>query len=298
MKPKLIVIGGPTASGKSDLAVETAIRLKTEIISADSRQFYREMNAGTAKPDEEQLAAVKHHFINSLSIHESYSAGQYETDCLRQLEELFKKYKVVVMAGGSGLFIQAVINGFSIQLPQADPALRKQLNETPLPDLQMEIKKLDPEFAAKADLQNPRRLIRAIEVIRQTGKPYSALKTAESINRNFEYILICLDRERRELYQRIEARVDKMLKDGLQKEAESLFQWRHLPALKTVGYNEWFKHIEGKISEKETIRLIKQNTRRYAKRQLTWFRHQHQTFWLKPENSKALDEKLEAFLTD
>lgn len=298
MKPKLIVIGGPTASGKSDLAVKTALQFKTEIISADSRQFYREMNAGTAKPDAQQLAAVKHHFINSLSIHDLYSAGHYETDCLKKLDELFKKYRVVVMAGGSGLFIQAVINGFSNQLPEADAVLRNQLNALSLTDLQDEIKKLDPDFAESADMQNPRRLIRAIEVIRQTGKPFSSLKAEKSAERNFDHLLICIDRERSDLYQQIDARVEKMLKEGLQKEAESLFPFRHLPALKTVGYSEWFMHLEGKIQEEEAIRLIKQNTRRYAKRQLTWFRNQHQTFWLNPENTDALQEKLETFLND
>ncbi len=296
MKPKLIVIGGPTASGKSDLAVETALKFKTEIISADSRQFYREMNAGTAKPDSQLLSAVKHHFINSLSIHEYYSAGQYESDCLKKLDELFLKYPVVVMAGGSGLFIQAVLDGFSSQLPKADYTLRRQLNELPLADLQIEIKKLDPEFAARVDLQNPRRLIRAIEVIRHTGKPYSSLKREKSPERGFEHLLICLDLDRNDLYRRIDKRVDKMIVAGLEKEAESLFKFSHLPALKTVGYSEWFMYFEGKISREEAIRLIKQNTRRYAKRQLTWFRNQHQTFWLNPENTDALKAKLESFV--
>lgn len=297
MKPKLIVIGGPTASGKSDLAVETALKFKTEIISADSRQFYREMNAGTAKPDAQQLSAVKHHFIDSLSIHDYYSAGQFETDCLKKLDELFLKYPVVVMAGGSGLFIQAVIKGFSSELPKTDPSLREQLNEMSLSELQSEIKKLDPEFATKVDLQNPRRLIRAIEVIRQTSKPYSSLKKEKSPERGFEHLLICLDLNRNDLYRRIDKRVDKMIDAGLEKEAESLNKFSHLPALKTVGYSEWFMHFEGKVSREEAIRLIKQNTRRYAKRQLTWFRNQHQTFWLNPENKEAIESKLESFVT-
>lgn len=298
MKPKLIVIGGPTASGKSDLAVRTALYFKTEIISADSRQFYREMNAGTAKPDAGRLAAVKHHFIDSLSIHDSYSAGHYQTDCLKKLDELFAKYPVVVMAGGSGLFIQAVINGFSNELPDADPELRKQLNQLTLQELQHEIKSLDPAYSSMVDLQNPRRLIRAIEIIRQTGKLYSAIIAEEKSSRCFDHLLICIDIDRNALYQRIDARVDKMLQDGLEKEAESLFEFRHLPSLKTVGYSEWFMHFEGKISKDETIQLIKQNTRRYAKRQLTWFRNRHQTFWIKPENSDTLNAKLEAFIKE
>lgn len=298
VKPKLIVIGGPTASGKSDLAVQLAHQFKTEIISADSRQFYREMNAGTAKPDAAHLSTVKHHFIDSLSIHDYYSAGQFETDCLNKLDELFLKFPVVVMAGGSGLFIHAVIHGFSSRLPKADPVLRTQLNEMSLTDLQSEIKKLDPELAAKVDLQNPRRLIRAIEVIRQTGKPYSILKTQVSSKRNFDHLLICLELDRSKLYQRIESRVDKMIEAGLQNEAEALFNYRHLPALKTVGYSEWFMHLEGKISKEEAVRLIKQNSRRYAKRQLTWFRNQHQTFWITPENTEVLQRRLEVFLNN
>ncbi len=295
MKPRLIIIGGPTASGKSDLAVKAALRFNTEIISADSRQFYREMNAGTAKPDAKQLATVKHHFINSLSVHDPYSAGQFESDCLQKLDELFKIYNTIVMAGGSGLFIQAVIRGFSSQLPDADPELRRQLNAMPLSALQNEIKNLDPFFAARVDMQNPRRLIRAIEVIRQTGRTFSSLKESKPAKRNFEPVLICIDRERQELYRRIEMRVDKMLENGLEKEAESLFLLRHLPALKTVGYSEWFMYFEGKISKDQAIALIKRNTRRYAKRQLTWFRNQHQTIWLKPEQAEAFLKNPETF---
>lgn len=254
------------------------------------------MNAGTAKPDATQLAAVKHHFINSLSIHDPYSAGQFEADCLQKLDELFKKYKVVVMAGGSGLFIQAVIQGFSSRLPKADADLRKQLNELALPDLQEEIKRSDPLFAATSDLQNTRRLIRAIEVIRQTGKPFSSLKAEKPKPRNFDHILVCPDWERSRLYQRIDARVDQMMQNGLQEEALSLLPWQHLPALKTVGYSEWFLHFKGVLTPEETIRLIKQNSRRYAKRQLTWFRNQHQTVWVSPENTEALSVILHRFV--
>lgn len=295
MKPKLIVIGGPTASGKSALAVKAALEFKTEIISADSRQFYREMNVGTAKPERRQLELVKHHFIDSLSVHDTYSAGQYETDCLNKLETLFRSYPVVIMAGGSGLFIDAVLNGFSRQLPESDPEIRERLNKLSLAELQEKVKKLDPLFAASADLNNPRRLIRALEAMMITGKTFSELKKEAPVKRNFDSLLICLDLNRSELYRNIEQRVDKMISDGLEEEAFSLFPLRHLKALKTVGYSEWFLHFEGKISKEETIRLIKRNSRRYAKRQLTWFRNQHQAFWIHPQNTNMLFQKLRLF---
>jgi tRNA dimethylallyltransferase len=295
VKPKLIVIGGPTASGKSALAVKAALEFKTEIISADSRQFYREMNVGTAKPERWQLELVKHHFIDSLSVHDTYSAGQYETDCLNKLETLFRSYPVVIMAGGSGLFIDAVLNGFSRQLPESDPEIRERLNKLSLAELQEKVKKLDPLFAASADLNNPRRLIRALEAMMITGKTFSEIKKEAPVKRNFDSLLICLDLNRSELYRNIEQRVDKMISDGLEEEAFSLFPLRHLKALKTVGYSEWFLHFEGKISKEETIRLIKRNSRRYAKRQLTWFRNQHQAFWIHPQNTSMLFQKLRLF---
>jgi tRNA dimethylallyltransferase len=280
--PWLIVIAGPTASGKSELAVELAHYFNTDIISADSRQFYREMSIGTGKPHSHQLQEVKHHFINSLSIFESYSAGQYEHDCLVLLNNLFSTRPVVIMAGGSGLFIQAVLEGFS-PLPEANTQIRQQLSTLALSELQNRLKELDPIYARQVDMHNPRRLIRAIEVCMLTGQPFSRLRNSKPEKRTFNYQILGLEYDREELYKRIDQRIDMMLAQGWEEEARHLFDFRSLPALKTVGYTEWFLHFENKISRDEAIRLIRQHTKGYAKRQLTWFRHQTPIQWFRPE---------------
>ncbi len=285
--PWLFVIAGPTSSGKSELALELAHYFNTDIISADSRQFYREMSIGTGKPHSHQLQEVKHHFINSLSIVDSYSAGQYEHDCLVLLENLFSSRPVVIMAGGSGLFIQAVLKGFS-PLPEADRQIRQQLSALTLAELQKQLQELDPHYARQVDRNNPRRLIRAIEVCMLTGKPFSQLRNSKPEKRTFNYQIIGLEYDRWDLYKRIDDRIDQMIAQGWEEEARSLFDFRHLPALKTVGYTEWFLHFENKISRNEAIRLIRQHTKSYAKRQLTWFRHQTNIQWFRPDKRNEI----------
>lgn len=282
----LIVVTGPTAVGKTDLCIRLAEKLETEIISADSRQFFRELSIGTAKPSKEELARVKHHFIDSHSIAETYSAGDFERDTLALLPSLFEKNNRVVMTGGSGLYIKAVCEGLD-DLPQPTEGLRAQLTERlqaeGLQVLQQEIAKIDPLFSATAEIHNPQRVIRALEVWHTTGHPISSFQHREKRTRPFHQILISLDRDREELYQRINDRIDRMLAEGLVEEAKSVLEYRHRHALQTVGYKEVYGYLDGQYDEAEMIRLLKQNTRRYAKRQLTWFRHQGNFTWFHAE---------------
>lgn len=272
---RLIVIGGPTASGKTAFAIKTARFFGTEIISADSRQFYREMSIGTAKPEAAELAAVKHHFINSLSIQDSYSVGAFERDCLALLERLFRQYDTVVMAGGSGLFIRAVCEGLD-RFPDISAAVRGHVavgeQTGGLAWLQNELARLDPAYFQMVDRNNPARLRRALEVCLEAGAPYSHFRSGRQNERFFESLYWLLDWPRETLYQRIDQRVDAMVAAGLEAEVRSLLPYRHLPALRTVGYEEWFEHFDGLLGRAETIEKIKQHTRNYAKRQMTWFR--------------------------
>lgn len=273
--PLLVVIAGPTAAGKTALAVSLARHFNTEIISADSRQFYREMHIGTAAPSQEELRMVKHHFIHHLSIHDPYDVSRFEADALEVLGKLFQTHPIVFMVGGSGLYINAVCNGIDV-LPDPDPEIRLQLKETlatgGLAALQDELTRLDPEYALQVDLQNPARLMRAIEVCRATGMPYSALRTSKPALRSFRILKVGIDLPREVLYQRINNRVDAMMAAGLFEEALSLYPYRHLNALNTVGYKELFDHFAGLTSLEHAVDKIKIHTRRYAKRQLTWFR--------------------------
>lgn len=292
----LIVIAGPTAVGKTAVAIKLAQQLHTEIVSADSRQFYREMSIGTAKPTEEELAAIKHHFINSHSITESFSVGDFEKQCLQLLDELFKTHDKVIMAGGSGLFIQAVTKGFD-DLPVADTAIREQLNielaEKGIQFFQERLKNVDPDYYTQVDLNNPQRLIRALEVFETTGKPFSSYRKAITNKRPFGVIEIGLDLPREVLYNRINQRVDIMISEGLVEEVRSLLPYRHLNALNTVGYSELFGYFDGKTDLDTAIALIKQNTRRFAKRQLTWFRKNKEIKWLMTDRSDLLDAILQ-----
>ena len=278
----LIVIAGPTAVGKTAIAIKLAQQLQTVIISADSRQFYREMTIGTAKPGAEELAAVKHYFVDSHSITENFTVGDFEKQSLQLLDELFKTHDTVVMAGGSGLFIQAVTKGFD-DLPVADTATREQLNhefaEKGIQPLQEKLKKADPAYYKQVDLNNPQRLIRALEVFEATGKPFSSYRKAEPQKRPFNCIKIGLDLPREVLYKRINQRVDMMIRQGMVQEARSLLPYRHLNPLNTVGYSELFDYFDSKIDMDSAISLIKQNTRRFAKRQLTWFRKDKEMQW-------------------
>ncbi|WP_373513168.1 tRNA (adenosine(37)-N6)-dimethylallyltransferase MiaA [Persicitalea sp.] len=283
----LIVIAGPTAVGKTELCLKLAKELDTEIISADSRQFFRELSIGTAKPTEAELRQVPHHFINSHSIAETYSAGDFERDALALLNNLFQKKDCVIMTGGSGLYIKAVCEGLD-DLPRPEPGLReelmRQLREDGLEYLQSEVLHLDPVFSATAEFQNPQRVVRALEVFYSSGRPISSFQKEKPGKRSFNIILIALERERGELYERIERRVDQMLTDGLVEEAKSVIAYRNHHALKTVGYKEVFGFLDGDYDEAEMVRLLKQNTRRYAKRQLTWFRHQGNYAWFQAED--------------
>jgi len=288
----LIVIAGPTAVGKTDLSIEVAKHYKTEIISADSRQFYREMNIGTSKPSDAQLEEVPHHFINNISIHtRNYSAGKYENEVLEFLDDYYKRNSIAVMVGGSGLFINAVCSGFDDFQKTDDNQLwiaRRFLNEKDLTWLQQEVERLDPEYYAEVDKKNPVRLKRALEIIYTTGKKYSEQRIGKKAERNFQSIKIGLNLEREKLYERINSRVDEMIKQGLLEEVKHLYLHKKLNALNTVGYTELFDFIEDKMTLEGAIELIKQNTRNYAKRQLTWFRKDQNIKWFEPQQREEI----------
>lgn len=276
----LLVICGPTAIGKTALAIEVARRLQTEIISADSRQFYREMSIGTAKPSAAELAEVPHHFINNLSIHDHYTAGMYEKDVLPLLDRLFETHPIVVMVGGSGLFIKAVCEGFDdFQNDVITDDVKERVRALTLEQMQQEVARLDPAHYAVVDKQNPRRLQRALEVIYGTGRKYSEQRSGEKAERPFSIVKVGLELERPLLNDRINYRVDQMIADGLWAEAESLYPYKHLQPLQTVGYQEIYDAIDGKTTREQAIELIKQNTRQYAKRQMTWFKKDGEVRW-------------------
>jgi len=287
----LIVIAGPTAVGKTAIAIQVAKHYNTVVLSADSRQFYREMSIGTAKPDADELAAVKHHFIDSHSIKENFSVGDFEKQALALLDELFKEYDAVVMAGGSGLYIKAVCEGFD-NLPVADPGIRHKLNqdftELGIRHLQERLKEVDPGYYEQVDIQNPQRLIRALEVFETTGKPISYYRKSTVNKRPFNVVKIGLNLPRDILYQQINYRVDKMIELGLIDEVKSLIPHRSLNALNTVGYSELFDHFDGNIDLESALELIKQNTRHFAKRQLTWFRKDKDIHWLEADNEDVV----------
>lgn len=281
----LLLVVGPTAVGKSDLCLKLAKIFQTEILSCDSRQFYREMSLGTAKPSLEELQAVPHHFINNLSITDSYDVQQYEKEALALLEQLFKQHRVVVMTGGTGLFADAIQFGLDA-IPAVGPELRQEIileyQEKGLGWLQGEVARLDPVYFAVVDPANPQRLMRALEVCRGTGLPFSSFRVKKKVMRSFQVIKIGLDLPREVLYRRINQRMEQMVASGLFEEAASLFAQRELNALQTLGYTEIFGFLEGKYDREETLRLLKRNSRRYAKRQLTWFRKDASLAWFEP----------------
>ena len=287
----LIVILGPTAIGKTGLAIDLAKNIGSEIISADSRQFYKELKIGVASPDKEQLARIKHHYIGQLSVTDDYNVSMYEKEVLDLLEKLFKQNKYVIMSGGSGLYIDAVCKGID-ELPDPDPDLRDALNESyklnGIEILQDQLAVLDPEYFEKVDKNNPKRLMRALEVCITTGWKYSELRKNAPKQRNFQIIKIGLNCEREILFKRIESRVNEMIENGLVEEAGSLIQYRNLNALNTVGYKEIFKYLDGSISLDQAITDIKTNTRRYAKRQLVWFKKDPEIRWFHPEGLKEI----------
>ena len=284
---QLIVIAGPTAVGKTDLSIEVARNLETAIVSADSRQFYRELDIGVAKPSETQLSSVPHYFINSNSINTHYSAGDFERDALPLITKLFQTHRHVVLTGGSGLYIKAICEGLD-DLPQPVSGLREtletRLQTAGIAQLRAELTAIDPDFLQFADPQNTRRILRALEVFHTTGQPYSSFLKRDVANRPFQIIPIALQRPRQELYQRINQRCDQMLADGLIEETQNLAAFRYQNALQTVGYKEIFGFIDGQTDYDEMVRLFKQNTRRYAKRQMTWFRNQGNFKWFSADD--------------
>lgn len=286
MTKTLIAIVGPTAVGKTAVSILLAEKLHTEIVSADSRQFYREMEIGTAKPSAEELKKVTHHFINTLYIDDDYSVGNYEIDALQCLEELFKTHDKVLLTGGSGLFVKAVCEGLD-KLPSGDKGIREHYEnlykEKGLEPLQIELLDKDRNYFDAVDKQNPRRLIRALEVINLTGKPYSEFRKRKPAERNFEVVKIGLNVDKELLRKRIDQRVDEMLGTGWLEECKRLYPYRHLNSLKTVGYTELFDFIEGKTDWETTVTNIKTNTWHYAKRQLTWFKKDKEIQWFTGE---------------
>ncbi|MBR1513472.1 MAG: tRNA (adenosine(37)-N6)-dimethylallyltransferase MiaA [Bacteroidales bacterium] len=283
----LIVIAGPTASGKTAFSIELAKALNTVILSADSRQFYKEMSIGTAAPTEEELAQAKHYFVHHISIEDKYDVADYERDAIQLLDELFKTHETVIMTGGSGLFNDAVCNGIDA-MPDTTPEIREKVqklfDEGGLNALQDEVRKLDPEYFAIVDQQNPRRLQRALEVCYQTGQTFSSFRIGNAVKRDFDIKKYALLWDRQELIERIDKRVDLMMEQGLLEEAKALYPKRHLNALNTVGYKELFAYFDGQCSLEEAMEQIKTHTRQYAKRQMTWLRKDASYQWIMQED--------------
>jgi len=285
-KKHLICIVGPTAVGKTAVGITLASAFETEIVSADSRQFYKELEIGTAKPSLNELSEAPHHFINSLSIHDAYDVGKYEQEAMAKLEVLFQNNDAVILVGGSGLFVNAVCVGLD-DLPDVKPNVRAELNAElkmgGLDRLNEELKSADPEYYEIVDLKNPQRVIRALEVIRSTGKKFSEFRKRQPANRPFNVITIGLELDREVLYNRIDQRMDGMIVEGLFEEAKRLYEHKDLNPLQTVGYSEIFAYLDGRYDKEESIRLLKRNSRRYAKRQLTWFKRNPETVWFDPQ---------------
>lgn len=290
-RPKLIVLLGPTAVGKTALAIRVALHFRTAIVSADSRQVFRELEIGTAKPSKEELALVTHHFINSRSIHDGYDAGTYGLEARQVLDELFLAHSTAVLCGGSGLYIKALLEGFD-DMPEIPSEVREAViqdyQQKGMDWLQQEVRNADPDYFEVVDQNNPQRLMRSLEVIRQTGQPFSRFHRKEKRNLPFDVVKIGLTLDRELLYKRIDDRMDAMVASGLFEEAERLFPLRHLPALQTVGYQEIFGFLEGEYDRDEAVRLLKRNSRNYAKRQLTWFRRDAEIRWFNADEGDAV----------
>lgn len=300
MSKYLISIVGATAIGKTALSIQLAKHFQTEIISCDSRQFFKEMTIGTAVPSEDELNAAKHHFIQHISIFDNYNVGQFEKDAIVKLGELFQQYTVVVMVGGSGLYVDAVIKGLD-EFPKVDPQIREDLNEQlatkGIVSLQEKLKVLDPVYYEKVALENPHRLIRALEICIGSGKPYSSFLKDKAANRNFKTIKIGLSADRPIMYDRINRRVDIMMNEGLLEEAKALHPHKMLNALQTVGYRELFNYFDGDWTLDFAVSEIKKNTRRFAKRQGTWFQKDEKTLWFDYEENVAnIIEEIENIL--
>lgn len=295
----LIVLLGPTGVGKTDISIDLAKHFNCEIISADSRQFFREMKIGTAVPSDEQLKEIKHHFIRFLSVEDYYSSSLFERDVLALLPALFQKNRFAILSGGSGMYIDSVCNGID-DIPDVDQLVRGKFilkyKEEGIEGLRIALKLLDPDHYAKVDLKNPKRIIRALEICESTGRPYSSFLKKQKRERDFEILKIGIDRPRNDLYERINLRVNVMIGQGLEEEARSLFKLRHLNALNSVGYREFFDFFEGKISRETAIGLIKRNTRRFAKRQMTWWSKDKEIRWFEANRKYEIMNFISAYI--
>jgi tRNA dimethylallyltransferase len=293
----LVYVAGPTASGKTVVSIALAKWLDTEIISCDSRQFFKELKIGAAPPSAQELAQAKHHFIHHLSVNQPYNAGMFSRDAERVLEAIFLKRDEAILTGGSGLYADALLYGFD-DLPEADKKqranLQHELKQKGLQFLQKRLQNLDPDYYVQADINNPHRVIRALEVIQSSGQKMSELLQKKQKPVAFKTTILVMDWPREELYARINQRVDNMIARGLEEEARTLLPFAHLQTLNTVGYKEWFAHFRGEMTKEETISQIKQNTRRFAKRQLTWLRRYRDAVWLNPDNLEEIKETIKA----
>ena len=295
MKKKLITISGQTASGKTNLSIRLAQNLKCSIISCDSRQFYKEMSIGTAVPSKLELSKANHYFIHHKSVKDNYTVGDFQNDALKLIENLFKKDDYIILTGGSGMYMDAIVNGIDT-FPKIKLGVRELLNEKynskGVLFLKNKLKELDPEYHDIVDVNNHRRLIRALEVCISTGKPYSSFLNKKNKKYDFESINFCIKVDRELLYKKINYRVDKMISDGLIKEAKTLLKFKDLNSLNTVGYKELFEYFKGNLTKSQAIEKIKQNTRRYAKRQMTWLKNKN-LIWI--ENNIEID-KIKRFI--
>lgn len=293
---QLIVIVGPTAVGKTSLAIQLAQQLKTEIISADSRQIYKELKIGTAKPTPEELTAIKHHFIDIKSIEEDYDAGQFGRDALALIHELFKKFDRLILCGGSGLYVRAITDGFD-EMPEVTKGVREKIineyQEKGLTWLQQQVEAFDPDYFSIVDQKNPQRLMRALELNYSTGQTLDKLRKKNKLTHSFSMVRIGLELDREELYQRIDTRMDAMIEAGLFEEAKHFYPQRELNALQTVGYHEIFGFLDGLYDKEEAIRLLKRNSRRYAKRQMTWFKRDKEIKWFKSDEVSDIIEVIQ-----
>jgi tRNA dimethylallyltransferase len=291
-KKTVIIIAGPTAVGKTSVAIEVAKHFSTEIISADSRQCFKELKIGVARPSDEELSAVPHHFIASHSIYQKITAATFEEYGLNKATELFQKHDVIIMGGGTGLYLKAFCEGMD-QIPEVPGAIHSEIiiayKENGIEWLQEEIKENDPQFWKKGEIKNPQRMMRALEVVKATGQSIFSFRKGEKKQRDFNIIKIALELPKEELHRNINHRVDKMIEDGLLKEVESLLSYQHLNALQTVGYKELFQYFNKEVSLTEAIEAIKQNTRQYAKRQLTWFKKDKDYDWFAPDVKKLIE---------
>jgi len=287
----LIVILGPTGVGKTNISLRLAEQLKCPIVSSDSRQFYRELKIGTAAPTQDQLKKVKHYFIGSHSIFDEYNAGQYEQDAIELLDEIFKSSEFALLVGGSMMYIDAVCNGMD-DIPNVDSKTRefwqKQYSDFGLEHIQNELKRLDSVHFEEVDIKNPKRIIHALEICSMTGKPYSDLRTGKKKQRKFNIVKIGLNRPRPELYERINLRVVEMMQEGLLEEAKQFYEFRKLNTLNTVGYKELYEFLDGSWTIDFAVNMIKQDTRRYAKRQLTWFNRDKEINWFHPDDERQI----------